>query len=257
MARTFIIGDVHGHYPKLLMLLQNNHLIDSNLSWSGGDSTLAFAGDFFDRGPDGIAVLDLVMRLQNEAQRRGGRVLAVLGNHDFMILAAYRFGQQFSGGAGGNFVEDWKINGGNPSDLQRLNKRHIQWLLNLPAMVAFGDTLFLHADATFYMDYGLSIEEVNQSFRRVLHNGDAQTWDQMLSAFSEHRAFVQMDIEHVQQFLRLYNARRMVHGHTPIFSIINARPENVKQPLVYADNLCVNVDGCLYAGGSGFVYELV
>jgi hypothetical protein len=214
-------------------------------------------GDFFDRGPDGIGVTELVMRLQAEAQRRGGRVLAILGNHDFMILAAYRFGTQFSGGAGGNFIEDWKLNGGNTDDLKRLNKRHVEWLLALPAMAALSDALLLHADATFYMDYGLSIDEVNTAFKRVLHHGDAEAWDKLLGAFSEHRAFYDMDVGHVHQFLKLYNTKRMIHGHTPIYGITRAKPETVTQPLVYADGMCVNIDGCFYAGGSGFLYELL
>lgn len=256
MGKTLIIGDVHGHYDKLVALLQKHQIIDAHLAWLPDDTTLVFIGDFFDRGPNGVDVIDLVIRLQHESRRCGGQVHAVLGNHDFSILSAYRFGQQVSGGPGGSFVEDWRLNGGQPSDLKRLTPRHTQWLLELPAMIALGDTLLLHADATFYMDYGLSIEEVNTVIKRILKQGDAAAWDKMLGAFGEHQAFLNMDIAHVRQFLNLYGKKRLIHGHTPIYSLTEVPPHMVTHALVYAEGLCVNVDGCLYAGGNGFIYEL-
>jgi hypothetical protein len=93
-----VIGDIHGQYTKLVSLLRNAELVDDTLSWKGGTTNLWFMGDFFDRGPDGIAVIDLVMRLQQEAQGAGGQVESLLGNHEVLILAAQRFGEQPSGG---------------------------------------------------------------------------------------------------------------------------------------------------------------
>ena len=61
----YIIGDVHGQLKKLVKLLQDAHLIDAEYAWKAGTATLWFMGDFVDRGPDSIAVLDLVMRLQS------------------------------------------------------------------------------------------------------------------------------------------------------------------------------------------------
>ena len=33
-------------------------------------------------------------------------------------------------------------------------------------------------------------------------------------------------------------------------------PEDVREPLVYSRGRCVNVDGGMYLGGPGFVYQL-
>ena len=57
----YIIGDVHGHLKKLVKLLQDVQLINDQHSWKAGRTTLWFIGDLVDRGPDSIAVLDLVM----------------------------------------------------------------------------------------------------------------------------------------------------------------------------------------------------
>ena len=41
-------------------------------------------GDFLDRGPDVREVMDLLMRLEGEARRAGGRVDVLFGNHEGM-----------------------------------------------------------------------------------------------------------------------------------------------------------------------------
>ena len=75
MNRLFVIGDVHGQYEKLIGLLKKSSLVNQALTWIGGDATLCFLGDFFDRGPDGVSCIDLIMRLQRQAESAGGRVI--------------------------------------------------------------------------------------------------------------------------------------------------------------------------------------
>lgn len=253
-----VIGDIHGQYEKLLRLLHQERLVDANLSWTGETTTLWFMGDFFDRGPDGIAVVDLVMRLQNEAQAAGGSVQSLLGNHEVLLLAAQRLGEQQDTAPGGTFLADWKRNGGQASDLARLTPQHIDWLSSLPAMARVGTWLFVHADATLYTKYGSSIEEVNQAFQNILHGDDAAAWDQLLDDFSRREEFEDWQPEgeqHARLFLRIFNAQRLLHGHTPISQDRNAIKE-IHTVRVYAHGLCVNVDGGMYLGGPGFVYRL-
>lgn len=118
--RIYVIGDVHGQFEKLARLLRDTKLVGNTLSWTGGSAILWFMGDFFDRGPDGIEVVDMVMRLQSEATAAGGRVESLLGNHEVVLLAARRFGTRATTGPGGNFVADWEYNGGCDTDLARI-----------------------------------------------------------------------------------------------------------------------------------------
>ena len=76
---TYVIGDIHGHFDKLVALLLDEGLIANDLSWAGEDSTLCFLGDYFDRGPNGVGVVDLMMRLQVEASMAGGKLIALPG----------------------------------------------------------------------------------------------------------------------------------------------------------------------------------
>ena len=84
--RIVAIGDVHGAYDGLIRTLQSAGVIDDKLAWSGGKTHLVFTGDLLDRGAKSRDVMDLVMRLEKEAQRDGGRVHLVLGNHEVMNL---------------------------------------------------------------------------------------------------------------------------------------------------------------------------
>jgi hypothetical protein len=80
------IGDVHASYDKFLALLRGTGLVDEGSGWTGGTSHLVLAGDLVDRGQDDRKVMELAMRLQNEARAAGGEVHALLGNHDLMVL---------------------------------------------------------------------------------------------------------------------------------------------------------------------------
>jgi hypothetical protein len=253
---TFVIGDIHGHYGRLIELLRDDaKLINGDLNWIGRDAKLWFLGDFFDRGPNGISAVDLLMNLQPQAKESGGRVEAIIGNHDVLIMAAERFGHGRTSGASGTFIQDWKRNGGVGTDLARLTPRHIEWLANLPAMQLDDERLFVHADAWFYVNYGMSVDTVNLAIAQILNGNNPEQWDALLDVFSEHRTFVR-DTQKAHKFLRIFGGRQIVHGHTPISKVTGRDPRGIADPLIYGVNRCINVDSGMYLGGPGFIYEL-
>lgn len=253
------IGDVHGQIDKLCQVLNDAGLVDQAGNWSGGQEALWFLGDYFDRGPDGIAVVELIMKLQRQAAAAGGHVGALLGNHDVLILAAHQFGHQPSGGPGNSFQASWEINGGNPSDLERLQASHIHWLKSLPVMALYADRLLAHADATFYQVYGRTVPAVNDSISMILNGREPASWDLLLDYFSQRRAFQDGDMgqARVLRFMALYGGGQFIHGHTPVCKLTGQKPEEVRSPLIYAGGLAVDVDPGLYLGGPGFAYRPV
>ncbi len=84
--RVVAVGDVHGDADALAGILQRSGVTDANRHWSGGSTVLVQVGDLLDRGDHGREVLDFMMALEKEAPRSGGRVIALLGNHEFMNL---------------------------------------------------------------------------------------------------------------------------------------------------------------------------
>src|SRR5690606_19896350 len=122
---TLVIGDIHGQYDKLVLLLKNAGLIDERLRWSGSTNGLWLIGDLVDRGPAGINVVDLAMRLQQEAAAVGGSATTLLGNHAILPLAAYHFGDWPRKRHSDSFVAIWQRNGGRVEDLALLDAHQV------------------------------------------------------------------------------------------------------------------------------------
>ncbi len=253
-----IIGDLHGYHEEYIGLLQRHGLCDGNLSWTGGSDELWLIGDLFDRGSSGIRCLDVTMHLQEQAAAAGGRVQCLLGNHEMMILCAWRFGDERT--RDGIKVTDlWRYWGGQDADLDGLTGEHVTWLEQLPAMALREDNLLIHADSMVYVQFGTSIEAVNDRFRHLLQSCDLREWESALSAFSEHQAFSGLALtgkRRASQILGIFGGKRIIHGHTPIPHAAGCPASEVNRHYEYAGGQCINVDGGLYMGSPGFVLTL-
>jgi hypothetical protein len=80
------IGDVHGDFDDFCSILQRVGLIDEQRHWTGGKATFLQLGDLIDRGPKPRQVLDLMLSLDEQSAKVGGRVVSLLGNHEMMNL---------------------------------------------------------------------------------------------------------------------------------------------------------------------------
>ena len=174
-----------------------------------------------------------------------------------LLLAAYRFGRR-STGLGSNFISRWKRNGGQRKDIAGLTQQHLSWMAHLPAMALVGDHLFIHADAPLYLQCGRSIDEVNAAFSKLLSRSDALAWEEQLEAFARRGAFLHElhGEEFAKLFLRTFGGQRLLHGHSPISLMRNCSAKKVNAPWIYDNDLCINVDGGMFLGGPGFVYQL-
>jgi predicted MPP superfamily phosphohydrolase len=86
--RIVAVGDIHGAFDQFVAILRTAGLIDNRNRWSGKKAVLVQTGDILDRGADSRKALDLLRKLEGEAQRAGGRVYALLGNHELMRLVS-------------------------------------------------------------------------------------------------------------------------------------------------------------------------
>src|SRR6201987_518002 len=80
------IADVHGAYDDYVAILRRTGLIDQQTHGSGGRTTFVQTGDILDLGPKPREAMDLLMALEKEAPPAGGRVVALLGNHEMMNM---------------------------------------------------------------------------------------------------------------------------------------------------------------------------
>ncbi|MBI1187560.1 MAG: protein-tyrosine-phosphatase, partial [Alphaproteobacteria bacterium] len=84
VARVVVIGDLEGDVEKFDDMLIDAGLTDADGDWIGGAAHLVQLGDIPDRGPNSRAIMDHLMRLERQARRAGGRVHALIGNHEAM-----------------------------------------------------------------------------------------------------------------------------------------------------------------------------
>ncbi|GLW49340.1 serine/threonine protein kinase [Streptomyces sp. NBRC 14336] len=264
----FVVGDVHGYLDELIAALQAKGLIDAAGNWCAGTARLWFLGDFTDRGPDGIGVIDLVMRLSAEAAAAGGYCKALMGNHELLLIGAKRFSDTpVNSGAGtATFQAAWLLNGGQKTDMDRLQDHHLQWMARLDAMEEVDGHLLVHSDTTAYLDYGRSIEEVNDTVRETLTRNDAdECWD-LFRKFTKRFSFRdEGGSDAVRSLLDTYGGTRIVHGHSPIPYLLgevgsedgedNGGPV-VEGPHVYADGLAIAMDGGVTMAGKLLVQQL-
>lgn len=83
-GRVIAIGDLNGAYDVLVDLLRTTGLVNHALDWTGKRDELVQMGDLFNRGGGAAEALRLLLRLQRQARRTGGRVTVLLGNHEVM-----------------------------------------------------------------------------------------------------------------------------------------------------------------------------
>ena len=256
----YAVSDIHGHLEPLVEALQDARLLDSDLAWCGGAARLTVMGDFFDRGPDGIAVVDLIRRMQEEADGAGGCVDALLGNHEILALGMHLFGDRLVPSPAGDrrsFARSWALNGGRTSDQDRLTAEHIAWLGGLPAIDLSGSDLLLHSDTRDYLRWGDSVEQINHVIRDVLAGDDIQQWWECWVRLTSRYGFAGHDGE--QEAVRLLDqlgGTRVVHGHSIIATLTGQDSSDVTGPLTYAGGRALAIDGGIYAGGPCLVVRL-
>ena len=129
MARNFIIGDIHAMYDRLISTL-------SSAGFRPEEDNLYAVGDFCDRGPNPVEVLDYLMSLPH--------FFPVVGNHD-MWLYEYLCGN----GPAPIWLDP--RNGGKTTydiltDLDPDKKAQIRdWFGSFPFIRAVGNFTILHA----------------------------------------------------------------------------------------------------------------
>lgn len=84
VKRIVAIGDLHGDYDSYQAVLRAAGVIDRRGRWIGGDTHLVQTGDIPDRGPGTRRIIADMRKLAREAEKRGGRVHNLMGNHEAM-----------------------------------------------------------------------------------------------------------------------------------------------------------------------------
>ncbi|RAJ40044.1 calcineurin-like phosphoesterase family protein [Kitasatospora sp. SolWspMP-SS2h] len=254
-APLYAAADIHGHRTEFRDALREAGLTGGDGDWTGGRARLWLLGDYVDRGPDGIGVIEDVRRLAEQAADAGGRVGALLGNHEVQLLAAHRFGTAPVPGWSqpGGFHGGWARFGGQERDLRRLTSDHLAWLAALPAAVLVDDHLLVHSDTTQYLELGTGIAAVNHAAATALADERPGAWLEFSRRMSSRGSFRDARStdpgDPVARMLDALGGTVLVHGHSTLTKHFGIPSEHVREALRYAEDRVVAIDGGVYEGG--------
>ena len=196
--RVVAISDIHGAYDAMVATLQNVGVLDSELAWAGGKTHLVIVGDILDRGPRSRDAMDLLMRMEGEAEAAGGYVHVLIGNHESMNLIGdlrYVSKEEYAAFAGEETEEQrsrWlraymrrfpmprnyseledKFEEAFPPGYFALREafspdgKYGKWLLSKPIIVVINGTAFVHGGLSpVVTEYGL--DGVNTALQQEL-----------------------------------------------------------------------------------------
>jgi hypothetical protein len=82
--RIVAVGDLHGDFSVWRDIALAAGIEAPDGRWTGGRTILVQVGDVVDREPGSLRIIRDLMRLQKEAPKQGGKVIALVGNHEAM-----------------------------------------------------------------------------------------------------------------------------------------------------------------------------
>lgn len=197
-ARTFAVGDIHGHLDQLLTLM-------GRLPPLASSDTLLFIGDYVDRGPDSAQVIQF-LRVDLPRQTPA-KIVALRGNHeDAWLKVLSGGGSSFVLPAGNGCLATLRsftggkpsVEGDFPSSLEEMKAltsgsffqpEVVSWLRSLPVF---------HEDAhAIYVHGGLPACEDGWKHPSQYPDPSNLVWCREEAFFSD------------------YKGKRVVFGHTP------------------------------------------
>jgi len=82
VERIVAVGDLHGDFNNFVRILKYNMIIDNQNHWAAGKTHLVQIGDVMDRGTHAKRIFDLLKDLEIQAEKAGGKVHVLIGNHE-------------------------------------------------------------------------------------------------------------------------------------------------------------------------------
>ena len=233
VERVVAIADIHGAYDAMVSTLQSADILGDELQWSGGQSHLVIVGDILDRGPKSRAAMDLLMRLEGEAEAAGGRVHVLIGNHESMLLTGdmrYVSAEEYAAFASeedlderAQWFEHFVVReGGDPVELRqrfdenfpvgyfamrrsfRADGQYGRWLLTKSIIAVINGTAFVHGGLP-PMVAEIGLDGINGDLQKGLVQ-----YVETLNALMDARILLPTDSH--------YNYEQLLNGYRPPLS---------------------------------------
>jgi len=159
-AKIFVISDIHANFKGFKNILAGAGVIDKNLTWKFGKGHFVIDGDIFDRGENPTECLWLIYKLEQEAEKAGGKVHFILGNHEMMNMANdIRYVNKRILRFYPSLEKEYKNLFSTETELGR-------WLRSKNVIEKIGNYIFVHAGLSPALDSsGIKITDINKIAR--------------------------------------------------------------------------------------------
>ena len=169
VEKIVVIGDIHADYEVLIAVLKKAGLINDKLEWIGGKTYLVMIGDLVDgkaridnwTGDSDLKVINFLSKLIKLAKRKGGDVIILLGNHEFMNI---RGNFSYSGDHG---IQEM---GGELKRLKYFNNQFRKFAKKCYLVVNIEGWIFSHAGIPPEISKKYSISKLNAMLQKFLSN---------------------------------------------------------------------------------------
>jgi hypothetical protein len=212
--RIFTVSDIHGEYDALVGILRKAGVVDDDLRWAWGKGHLVVLGDVFDRGGLVTECLWLIHRLEAEAEKAGGRVHYLLGNHEMMVLRGdLRYvNARYADG----IVKMTRI---AYPDLFGPDMELGRWLRTRPAAVRLNGVLFVHGGlGPAALERGLTLADLNATASQIIdlpyyiQSSEGPFWYR--GYFGPSTSYPAITEAQLDSVLAFYEAKAVVVGHS-------------------------------------------
>lgn len=221
--RLVAISDIEGNLDAFVNLLKANKVVDEKLNWAFGEGHLVLVGDYFDRGKYVTEGLWLAYKLDKEAEKAGGKVHFIIGNHEEMNLSGdLRYVQR-------KYIVNAHLAGLEYLDLYGENTVLGKWLRSKNSIVKIGDYLFCHGGLSpEFIGSLMTMKSINKTTRKYLDKSfeEKDKDDRAGNVFSSlgplwYRGHIlrQNTQEEVDAVLKYFRADHLIIGHTPVEKI--------------------------------------
>ncbi|MDF1697647.1 MAG: metallophosphoesterase [Saprospiraceae bacterium] len=244
------ISDIEGSYKAFRDFLIHAKVIDQKLNWTFGKGHLVLVGDFVDRGWSVTQVLWLIYKLEQDAEKEGGCVHFIIGNHELKNMQGNYKAAADKYLAAANFLGRYQ------TDLLSPNSLLGRWLSSKNSIEKINGNLFAHGG--IHPDVGelsLGLDEINHVLRNNYYTPYFPKRESTPESTSEgilmstktgicwYRGYYRDDLtqEEVEKGLNKFDAKSIVVGHT-LQSKVNRKYQgkvigiDVKHPKDYHKN---------------------
>jgi len=217
--KILAISDIESGYKTFRDFLINSKVIDENLDWTFGKGHLVLVGDFVDRGFSTTQVLWFIYKLEQDAEKQGGHVHYILGNHELKNMHGDY------GAASQKYLHVASILEKRQIELYDPNSLIGRWMASKNTVELINGNLFVHGGMHHEVaESGISLEEINQitrsNYYKAFYPKATKSLEQDIISTktgpSWYRGYFKDDLtqEQINCGLNRFKAKTVIVGHT-------------------------------------------